>query len=128
MKTDYWTAREGNAQSRNTFHLCEQRLIGGRNSQKALHVPLPRQWGRLLRGGDGSFQVVWRTDLEVDLERTQNYCVELIGPMSTSTLQYSMSLACVRAKECPPTVIVLISVESVEVNKKLPHLLTALLA
>ena len=25
-----------------------------------------------MRGGDGSFQVVWRTDLEVDLKRTQN--------------------------------------------------------
>ena len=25
------------------------------------------------------FQVVWRTDLEVDLEGTQNYCVELLA-------------------------------------------------
>ena len=36
-------------------------------------------WGRFLRGGDASFQVVWRTDLEVDLERTQNYFVELLA-------------------------------------------------
>ena len=36
-------------------------------------------WGRFLRGGDASFQVVWRTDLEVDLERTQNYFVQLLA-------------------------------------------------
>ena len=36
-------------------------------------------WGRFLGGGDASFQVVWRTDLEVDLERTQNYFVELLA-------------------------------------------------
>ena len=42
---------------------------GGRNSQKALTVPFPLQWGRFLQGGDW-FQVVWRTDLEVDVERT----------------------------------------------------------
>ena len=34
-------------------------------------VPSPHQWRRFLRGGDGSFQVVYRTDLEVDLKRTQ---------------------------------------------------------
>ena len=32
-------------------------------------------WARFLRGGDASFQVVWRTDLEVHLERTQNYYI-----------------------------------------------------
>ena len=58
MKTDYCAAREGNAQSRNTFHLCEQRLNGGRNSQKALHVPLPRQWDRLLWGEGGGGRVI----------------------------------------------------------------------
>ena len=47
--------------------------------------------------GDGSFQVVWRTDLEVHLERAE----ELIGPMSTP--QCSMSLACVRATETMPS-------------------------
>ena len=26
-----------------------------------------------------SFQVVWQTDLEVDLELTQNYCIELLA-------------------------------------------------
>ena len=29
--------------------------------------------------GEGAFQVVWRTDLEVDLKRTQNYCVESLA-------------------------------------------------
>ena len=41
--------------------------------------PIPLQWGRFLRRGDGSFQVTWRTDVEVDLERTQNYCMELLS-------------------------------------------------
>ena len=41
--------------------------------------PSPLLWYRFLREGDGSFQVVWRTDLEVDLTRTQNYCVELLA-------------------------------------------------
>ena len=36
-------------------------------------------WGRFFRGEDASFQVVWRTDLEVDLERTENYFVELLA-------------------------------------------------
>ena len=35
--------------------------------------------GLFLRGRDGLFQVVWQTDLEVDLERTQNYCVGLLA-------------------------------------------------
>ena len=52
---------------------------GGRNSQKTLRVPFLIQWGRFLEGGDGLFQVAWRTDLGVHLERTQNYCVELLA-------------------------------------------------
>ena len=43
---------------------------GGRNSQKALTVPFPFKWGRFLQRGDWPFQIVWRTDLEVDVERT----------------------------------------------------------
>ena len=46
---------------------------------RALHVPFPLQWGRFLWGGDELFKVVWQTSLEVDLERTQNYCVELLA-------------------------------------------------
>ena len=30
-------------------------------------------------GRGRSFQVVWRTDLKVDLERTQNCCVEFLA-------------------------------------------------
>ena len=44
----------------------EKRPNGGRNFQKTVHVPFPL--GPIFRGGDASFQVVWRTDLEVDLE------------------------------------------------------------
>ena len=76
-----WAAREGNAQSLNGGQLvcAAKRQKGGRNSQKALRCPIPLQWGRFLWRGDGSFQVIWRTDLEVDLERTQNYCVKLLS-------------------------------------------------
>ena len=75
----YWAAREGYAQSRNGLRLCRKRQNNGRSSQKALRVPFPLQWGRFLRGGDRPFQVFWRTDLKVDLEGTQNYCVKLLA-------------------------------------------------
>ena len=61
----------------------EKRQNGGRLNQKALCVPL------------GSFQLVWRTDLEVDLERTQNYCVELFALYLRRTIveiRFSMML------------------------------------
>ena len=58
----------------------EKIQIGGRNSQELIRVP---SWhpsmGPILRQGDGSFHVVLRTDLEVDLRRTQNYCVKLLA-------------------------------------------------
>ena len=61
------------------------------------------QWDRFLRGGDGSLQVVWRTDLEVDLEQTQHYCVELLALYLRRMIvyiQYSMMfLACAGAAE-----------------------------
>ena len=74
----------------------EKRQNGGRLNQKALCVPL------------GSFQLVWRTDLEVDLERTQNYCVELFALYPRLMIvekRFSMKLlACPGAAETmPPT-------------------------
>ena len=61
----------------------EERQNGERNSQRVLRIPPPPSppllWGRFLQGGDGFSQVVWRTDLEVDLTRTQNYCEELLA-------------------------------------------------
>ena len=67
----HWAAREGNALSRNFFCLCRKtEKDEGRNSQKALTVPFPLHCGRFLQGGDWPFQIVWRTDLEVDVERT----------------------------------------------------------
>ena len=56
--------------------MSKKRQNGVRNSENTLRVPFPLQCGRFLRGGNRSFQVVWRTDLEVDLERTQNYGLE----------------------------------------------------
>ena len=83
------------------------RQNGGQLTQKALRVPFPLQWGRYLRGGDRSFQVVWRTDLEVNLERTQHYYTDLLAlylPRMIISIQYSMMLlACVGvAKTMPP--------------------------
>ena len=41
----------------------------------ACHIPL--QWDQYWGEWHGLFQVVWRTDFEVDLERAANYCVGL---------------------------------------------------
>lgn len=51
----------------------------GTEPQKALHVPFPLQWGQFLLGWDRSFQVFRQTDLEVDVEQMQNYCMELLA-------------------------------------------------
>ena len=85
------------------FFPCQKRQNGGRNFQKALRVPSHRSMRPISRGGDGSLQVVWRTDLEVDLEQTQHYCVELLAlylPRMIVQIQYSMMfLACAGAAE-----------------------------
>ena len=61
------------------YRYVKKRQNGRQNSQKALRVPFPLQWNQILQGGDGSFQVVWRTDLEFHLEKTQNYCLGLLA-------------------------------------------------
>ena len=82
----YWAAPEGNTQPKNErqhsfymYRYVKKRQNGRQNSQKALRVPFPLQWNQILQGGDGSFQVVWRTDLEFHLEKTQNYCLGLLA-------------------------------------------------
>ena len=46
----------------------------GGNSQKALHIPFPLQWGRLMQGREGSFQVmIWWIDLKL-IWKKQNIC------------------------------------------------------
>ena len=73
----------------------ENRQNSGRLNQRALCVPL------------GSFQDVLRKDLEVDLERTQNYCVELFAlylRRMIVEIQFSMKLlACPGAAEQMPS-------------------------
>lgn len=73
----------------------EKRQNGGRLNRRALRVPL------------GSFQDVLRKDLEVDLERTQNYCVELFAlylRRMIVEIQFSMKLlACPGAAETMPS-------------------------
>ena len=59
--------------------LCSKKTKRRMELPEGFACPLPLQWGRFQRRGDGSFQVIWRTDLEVDLERTQNYCVKLLS-------------------------------------------------
>ena len=63
----------------NSFYVKKKRQIGGQNFLKTLHVPFPLQWGLFLWGGDRSFLVIWQTELEVDLEWTQNYSLELLA-------------------------------------------------
>ena len=71
--------------------------------------PLPLQWGPTFTGigGEGSLQFVWRTDLELDLKRTQNYCVELFAlylRRMIVEIQFSMKLlACPGAAEQMPS-------------------------
>ena len=68
-------ASEGNAQLRNYLPSMSKK---DKMTNGTPRRDLPPQ-GRVSREGDGSFQVVWRTSLDVDLERTQNYCVELLA-------------------------------------------------
>ena len=76
---DYWDARQGNAQSRITFHLCREKTKWQTKLPEGFTCPIPPSMELILRGGNGSFQVVWRTHLEVDLKRTQNYWAELLA-------------------------------------------------
>ena len=75
----YWAARLRATLNQEIPLVHIEKRPNGRNgiSRKLFMSLFP--WGRFLRGGDASFQVVWRTDLEVDLERTQNYFVELLA-------------------------------------------------
>ena len=76
---DYWDARQGNAQSRITFHLCREKTKWRTKLPEGFTCPIPPSMELILRGGNGSCQVVWRTHLEVDLKRTQNYWAELLA-------------------------------------------------
>ena len=75
---DYWDARQGNDRSRITFHLCREKTKWRKKLPEGFTCPIPPSMKLILRGGNGSFQVVWRTHLEVDLKRTQNYWAELL--------------------------------------------------
>ena len=52
------------------FGVIESSPVSSQSSSESWR-PSPLLWRRFLQGGDGSFQVVWRTDLEVNLKRTQ---------------------------------------------------------
>ena len=65
--------------------LSKKRQNGGRLTQKArvswptLLPPPPLQWGPTFTGRGRVTDLVWRTDLELDLELTQNYRTELFA-------------------------------------------------
>ena len=71
-----------NQEMRSTFFLCQKKKWR-MDLPEGFVCPIPPSKGPIIAGRswaeDGSFQVVWRKDLEVDLERTQNYCVELLS-------------------------------------------------
>ena len=54
-------------------------LLSRKKDKIADDSPLPLQLGTIFAGRGRVFQVVWWTDLEVDLEQTQNHCVELLA-------------------------------------------------
>jgi len=89
------------------YRYVKKRQNGRQNSQKALRVPFPLQWDQILQGGYGSFQVIWRTDLEGDLQQTQNYCLGLLAlylHQMIIQIQYSMMLlACCGGAETMPS-------------------------
>ena len=72
-----------NQEMRSTFFLCQKKTKWRMDLPEGFVCPIPPSKGPIIAGRswaeDGSFQVVWRTDLEVDLEGTQNYCVELLA-------------------------------------------------
>ena len=85
--------------ARSTFCFVEKRHNCRRNSQRALRVPFALQWGRFFGEGTGHF----KSSGEVDLERTQIFCVELFAlylRRMIIELKYSMMLfACAWATE-----------------------------
>ena len=63
-QASYWAAREGNAHQEIPSIYVEKRQNGGRNAQKALHVPFPLQWGRgmdhLRSSGEQTWKSIWK--------------------------------------------------------------------
>ena len=76
QSVNYWAACECKLPNQEMSHIyVKNRQNGRRSSQNTLRVPPS------LHGADSRAEgkVIWRTDLEVDLEWTQNYCVELLA-------------------------------------------------
>ena len=79
-----WAAREGNAQSKKweaTFFLryVKKDKMADGTPRRLCVSHSPFNGADFWKEGDGSFQVVGRTHLEVDLEQTQNYYVEYLA-------------------------------------------------
>ena len=74
LLTFYWAAHGGNTQSRNELCLCQKKTKWQMELPEGFECPIPTLVGRFLQGGDGLFQVLWSTDMEVH---------RVIGPIST---------------------------------------------
>ena len=81
----------------------EKRQNGGRLIQKALRVPLPLQWSRFLRGGDGSGH--FRSSSERIWKSIWNEPKIIAWTYWPYIHAEGLLLACAgTAKQCPPTV------------------------
>ena len=58
--------------------VCQKKTKWRTELPESFACPIPASMGPILRGRNGSFPLFWWTDLEVRLERTQTYCVELL--------------------------------------------------
>ena len=83
-----------------SVHQKDKMAEGNRRGLWLSHASLN---GADFAGRGRSFQVVWRTDLKVDLDRTQNCCVEFLAlylRQMIIRIYYSMMLlACAGAAE-----------------------------
>ena len=67
----YWAAHEGNAQSRNEKQILSmsKKIKWRTELPESFASPILSSVGPIFARRDVSFQVVWRTDLEVDLDK-----------------------------------------------------------
>ena len=73
---------------------------------EGLRVPFPLQWGRFLLRGDGSFQVVWRTNLGGRFGTTTKLWPGVTGRICARNgyLNTVFDDVVSLQKKCPPTV------------------------
>jgi len=99
-----------NQEMRSKFFLCQKKTKWRTELPEGMRVPFHLQWGRCLRGGDGSFQVVceqiWKS-----IWSEHKIIAWSLGPMKKAnnypnTVFVDVVSLCMRdlQKQCPPTV------------------------